>query len=192
MKRTRFILIAVLALAALATTAQAQSVKWTFEGAGLYTSLSGDDFDNTDAGMGFDLQGRYQYNSKWSFGGGLMRETHGIDGVSDDAVVLGFLVEPRFHFRKLDNNLMPYATLRVAYLKNSLETGGSDYEASGNLIGLGGGVGYAFSPNMTFGGSLTFNAISFGDVEIDGTSQDGTDTSGNGLTFRFSFAYSFR
>ena len=192
MRRTCFTLVAAVAFAALATNLQAQGPRFGFEAAGLYATLSGDDFDGTDAGMGFDIQGRYMSSPKFSVGAGIMRTTHGTDFSDNDIAVLGLFAEPRYHFAVSGSSMMPFVTGRLAYLKESLSAGGSDFKANGYLFGFGGGLAYQVSPTMTLGGSVTYNLVSFGDAKMDGTTIANSDASGSSLAVRCAFGFKFK
>jgi opacity protein-like surface antigen len=87
---------------------------------------------------------------------------------------------------------MPYLSARLAYLKESLSDSGTDAEASGYLFGFGGGLGFQVSPTVTLGGSLTYNIVNFGDVEVDGTTLDDSSASGSSLAVRFAVGFKFR
>lgn len=192
MKRSCTVLVAAAALAAFAVSAEAQESKFGIEVAGMYATLSGDDFQGTDAGMGFDAQGRFSINPAFSLGAGVQRTSHGIDGASNDMGVLGFFAEPRYAFAMEGSSMKPFISGRFAMLKASLEEGGSDFEQSGMLFGFGGGAGFMVSPTVQLTGSVTYNIVDMGDLEIDGTKVPDSEASGSSLAVRFGVSFTFR
>lgn len=192
MRRTSITLAVVAAFAAIATSGQAQAPRFGFEVAGLYATLSGSDFEGTDAGTGFDIQARFMSNPRFSLGAGLLRTSHGTNISDDNIAVLGFFAEPRYHFKMSGSSMSPYLTARLGYLKETLSAGGSDFEAQGNLFGFGGGMGYAVSPTVSLGGSVTYNLVNFGDAKVDGSTINDSSASGSSLAVRFSVAFAFK
>lgn len=194
MKRTASLFVLAFAFVAFATTAGAQSSgKFGIELAGIYATLSGDDFEGTDAGVGFDVQGRYAINPAFSLGAGVQRTTHGVEGFENDESVLGFFLEPRYNFTMSEgSNLAPFLSGRVAMINASLEEGGSEAKASGTLFGFGGGLQFQASPTIRLTGSVTYNIVNLGEVEIDGSEIPDSDASGSSLAVRFGVAFNFR
>lgn len=193
MKRQLAVLAGLTVACALAGPVEAQSANpLSVEFAGIYATLSGDDFEGTDAGMGFDAQLRYTTGSQFTVGGGVQRTTHGIDGFDNNLAVLGFFVEPRMNIKMSGtSNLAPFLALRAAYLKESLSEGGSDLSASGYLIGFGGGLSMSASPSMSLTGTVTYNIVNFGEAEVDGTSIPDSDAGGSSLALRFGVNWRF-
>jgi len=193
MKRTLAGLACLTVVFALASRVEAQAANpWGVEVAGIYATLSGDDFEGTDAGMGFDAQLRYTRSSTFSLGGGLQRTSHGIDGFDNSISVLGFFVEPRMDLKMSgSSSLSPFLAFRAAYLKESLDEDGSDLSATGYSFGFGGGLSMAASPSMSLTGTITYNIVNFGEVEVDGESIDDSDAGGSSLALRFGVKWNF-
>ena len=193
MKR-KFAVLAGLSVAfTVAARVEAQDANpLSVEVAGIYATLSGDDFEGTDAGMGFDAQLRYAKSSQFSFGGGVQRTSHGIDGFDNSIAVLGFFVEPRMDLKMSgSSNLSPFLAFRAAYLRESLSEGGSDLSGTGYSFGFGGGLSMAASPSMSLTGTVTYNIVNFGEVEVDGDPIPDSDASGSSLAVRFGVKWNF-
>ena len=193
MKRKLAVLAGLGVLLALAARAEAQTTNpFGVEVAGIYATLSGDDFEGTDAGVGFDAQLRYTKSSQFSFGGGIQRTSHGIDGFDNNIAVLGFFVEPRMELKMSGtSNLSPFLAFRAAYLRESLDEGGSDLTSTGYSFGFGGGLNMAATPAMSLTGTVTYNIVNFGEVEVDGDAIPDSDASGSSLAVRFGVKWTF-
>ena len=79
--------------------------------------------------------------------------------------------------------MRPYLGARGAWLRQSGDSAGIDIKASGWSFGLVGGINWQVNPKVAIETGVNWNAISFGDVEVDGTSVSGSDSSGNGFAF---------
>ena len=193
MKRTLAVLAGLAVVCALPSRVEAQTANpWGVEVAGIYATLSGDDFEGTDAGMGFDAQLRYTRSSTFSLGGGIQRTSHGVDGLDNNIAVLGFFVEPRMDLKMSGtSNLSPFLAFRAAYLRESLSEGGSDFSATGYGFGFGGGLSMAASPSMSLTGTITYNIVNFGEVEVDGDAIPDSDAGGSSLAVRFGVKWNF-
>lgn len=168
----------------LPVTAVAQdSPGFSVAGAVLYADVSGDDFQGTNAGFGFDAQGRYSWGA-FSLGAGFHYTTHDLEGLSDNLGVRGFFVEPRYAFNAGSPSLVPYLTGRLSLVKEKVESGPDKAEASGTAIGGGGGLLVRLGPTVHFDVSVTYAAVSFGDFELNGSTVPDSDTSGSSLALR--------
>jgi hypothetical protein len=187
MNRLRMTLAGALLVAVAAAPLLAQSKaasKYQLEGGLLYATLSGNDFQGTDAGFGFDVQGRMNLSGPWSLGVAVHRTSHNVSAAGASEGVLGFGVEPRYAF-KASGSMTPYAFARASYLKGSLSSGGTDFSSNGHLVGLGGGILWTITPTINFDGAVGYNLIGFGDIDAGGTTIPSSDTSGSSLNIRF-------
>lgn len=154
------------------------------EAAGIYATLSGDDFQGVDAGMGLDAQIRFNVAPRISIGAGVQRTSHGNDVVPENFGVLGIFAEPRLTFSMPASPLTPFIGARVALMKSSIESGGTEVKQSGYLVGGTGGIMFRAGPMVNIVAAVVFGSLSFGDQEVNGTEQPGTDTGGTSLALR--------
>lgn len=150
--------------------------------AGLYASLSGDDFQGTNAGMGLDAQFRVAFTA-FSIGGGFQFTSHDVDGADNNLGVRGIFLEPRYQFAG-SPALTPYVMGRVSLNKESLEDQGDDFEAGGTAFGAGGGLLVRATPSLRVDIGVSLHSVSFGDVEINGVEVPNSDASGSALVVR--------
>ncbi len=113
----------------------------SFNVAGLYVSLSGSDFQGTNAGIGADGQVRFRLApSPITLGIGAQYTTHSVDGISENFNVWGVFVEPRYAFPSGASQVKPYLAARGGYLHQGISSGGNSLSADGFDIGAGGGI----------------------------------------------------
>jgi hypothetical protein len=177
------IFAALIALVMIASPAAADNGDMYLGGNLGYFALQGDDFEAAEAGFGVNGLVRRELANDWSLSGIAQWNKHGIDGSSDDVSVLAFGAEPRHSFTTSNPMMRPYLGARGAWLRQSSSSAGIDSKASGWAFGLVGGINWQVNPKVAIETGLNWNAISFGDVEVDGTSVNGTDSSGKGLAF---------
>lgn len=198
MRATRTLLstcaIAAIAIAA-APNAQAQSAqRFSIQASGLFVGTSGDAYDGMNAGPGVELQLRYT-PSVWSFGLGYQYSSHSLEenALTDNSVsLMGVFFEPRRTFDIGSSSYAPYASGRLALLRESLdiEDGGISLtaKASGVQLNVGGGVLFRVSPRVNLDLGATVGLINFGDLEISspglGSAVIGDGGSGSNLVFR--------
>lgn len=180
--RSRTMLVTLLVLA-LPAAGAAQARGFSLGGAGIYATLSGDDFSDTDAGFGADVQARYSWGSV-SVGVGGVLTSHGVDGVDEKLSSRGVFVEPRYVFRTGSGSVAPYLAGRAALLWWSLDTQGSEFRRSGRAFGAEGGILVRLGGRADLDVMVGYYAVSFGDIEIDGSEFSGTDVSGGSLALR--------
>lgn len=154
------------------------------EAAGIYATLSGDDFQGVDAGFGFDGQLRLNLAPRFSIGAGIQRTSHGNDVVPENFGVMGFFAEPRLTFSMPGAPMTPFIGARVALMKSSIESGGTEVKQSGYLLGGTAGAMFRAGPMVNIVAAVVFGSLSFGDQEVNGTEQPGTDTGGTSLAIR--------
>ena len=149
----------------------------SFNVAGLYIILSGNDFQTTNAGIGGDAQVRFRLApSPITLGIGSQYTTHIIDNVQPNANVWGVFLEPRLGLASGASPIKPYLGARGAYLHQSTSQGGSTASADGILIGGGGGLLIGLGGlNLDIGALVAL--ANFGEVKINGS---GTGVKPNG------------
>lgn len=190
--------ILVGALAVLGASASAQSIQPTgglsVEAGALYNTVDGDDFEGTNAGMGFDVQGRYAF-SNFSLGVGFQRSSHDIDDASDNIIATAFFVEPRLAI-PTSAGFTPFLMARIGRAKQSLETdipdyGSAEMESSGLAFGFGGGLEFAIAFAAKLNLTASYSRISFDDIEVDGTTIPDSDSSGSSVMLRAGVGFTF-
>jgi hypothetical protein len=192
----RALILAVAGIVAPIVVAGAQSVgaRFSVEAAPSYATLDGEDFDGLDAGLGFDVQGRFGWPA-WSFGLGWQRSSHDVAEVSDNLIVSSFFVEPRFQF-PVQGDLRPYFLARVGLANQRLDAvipgvGTFDLESSGLIIGVGGGLAFPVAPSIDVNFSAMWARLSFDDIEVNGEALPDSDSDGSSLMLRAGMSFTF-
>jgi hypothetical protein len=192
--KTHLALILLASIAGVSSLDAQVSPKFGAEVGALYATVNGDDFEGTNAGVGFDVQLRAAF-SAFSIGAGFLRTSHDIDEASDNIIISGFFAEPRYSFPTTSSTSL-FLTGKLGRVKQSLETdipdyGSGEFESSGFLFGGGGGVEFAMSPAVRLNVSALFSQVSFDDVEFEGETIDGTDSSGSSVMLRAGISFLF-
>jgi hypothetical protein len=188
----------MVASAVLATTVGAQSSRrLSLQVSGLEVGVFGDAYEGLKSGPGFEAQLRFN-PSAFSIGGGFQFSHHGLteEGLTGESVSLaGAFVEPRYVIDVHSDRLAPYASARLAYLRQALAIDdlGLEAHASGTQLNLGGGLLVRMTSMVNLDVGLTVGAIHFGDVEVDESAFgsgtiSGTSGSGKNLVFRVGVA----
>jgi hypothetical protein len=180
---------ALLGAAAFPAAAQVATPKFSFEPAAFYATVSGDDFEGIDAGMGFDVQGRVKFTAL-SLGLGYQRSSHGIEGLDENVVASGIFIEPRYEFPSAAA-FKPYLTTRIGRITQSIEGDGSELKATGFSFGGGAGVMVPLAGSVRLNTSASWNSVSLGEMELDGDALPDSETSGSSLTLRVGVSFSF-
>lgn len=168
-----------------ATTAQAQAgQRFSAQASALYADLNGDAHDGIDAGIGFEAQLRYNFQTRipFSIGVGYQRTTHTFDyedadiAIDTDAALGGIFVEPRLVINLGSERFAPYVSARISRLTQSFEDQilakefgvvvDSEFEASGFTVNGGGGILFNVSPNINIDVGATFGRTSFDDADL--------------------------
>ncbi|MDQ3996956.1 MAG: porin family protein [Gemmatimonadota bacterium] len=194
MKRALTLAVAGIVVPIVVAGAQSTGARFGVEAAPFYTTVEGDDFEGIDAGLGFDVQGRFSWPA-WSFGLGWQRSSHRIDELSDDLIVTSFFVEPRFQF-PVQGELRPYFLVRGGLANQRLDAdipgfGTFDIESSGVIIGLGAGLAFPVAPSIDVNFSVMWAWLSFDDVEANGQEVPDSDSRGSGVLLRAGVSYTF-
>ncbi|MGH7612931.1 MAG: hypothetical protein ACREMW_02675 [Gemmatimonadales bacterium] len=175
-------LIASLTLVSVGTAARPVDAQVSFGVAGLYASLSGNDFQGTNAGFGGDLQVRGGLGSSFSLGGGVQFTSHSTD-ISANWKVIGLFAEPRYLFKTSSSRVSPLLTGRLGWIRESISSGGNDGSASGYFFGFGGGMLVGLGGSAALDMSVVFASVNFGDLQVNG-SNSGFSPSGTSLAIR--------
>jgi hypothetical protein len=191
MKRALILAVAGVAVPIVAG-AQAVGPRFSVEAAPFYATLDGDDFDGLDAGLGFDVQGRFGWPT-WSFGLGWQRSSHDVPEVSNNLIVTSFFAEPRFQF-PTQGGLQPYLLARGGLANQRLDAdipgvGTFNLESSGMIIGFGGGVAFPVARSVDVNFSVAWARLAFDDIEVDGEEIPDSDSNGSGVLLRAAVSF---
>ncbi|MGH7717849.1 MAG: outer membrane beta-barrel protein [Gemmatimonadaceae bacterium] len=189
---TRTLAATALLAGLVSTSANAQGIRPSFslEGAALYASVSGDDFDGTDAGIGFDAQARVSFGGL-SLGLGYQRTSHDVEGLDESATVSGVFVEPRLALPMSMSRMSPFLMGRLGRVSNSLEDTGIEVEASGWSYGAGAGMNIAAAQRVALSLAAFYSGVSFSNAEVDGSEVPDSELSGGGLSLRAGLSIAF-
>ena len=168
--------------------------RFSVQASGLAVSTLGEAYEGMNAGGGLEAQLRYT-PGLWSFGLGWQLSTHSIEesNLGDDSVLLsGVFFEPRRTFDVGSSRFAPYASARLAYLRESVdpEVEGQSFNASasGTQLNVGGGMLLRVSPRVNVDLGATFGMINFGDLKLtvpgSGTMNLGSSGSGQNVVVR--------
>jgi opacity protein-like surface antigen len=181
---------ALLGAVALPAAAQiASGPSFSFEPAALYATVNGDDFAGTDAGFGFDVQGRVKF-SALSLGVGYQRSSHDVESVTENIAASGFFIEPRYEFAT-PGPVTPYLSARVGRVTTSLESGGSEAEQSGFSFGGGAGIVMPLAKSVRLNTSATWNRVSLGNAKLNGSEIPDSESKGSSVMLRVGMSLNF-
>jgi hypothetical protein len=194
------VLLSLAALFATSVPAGAQSAqRFSLQFSGLFVGVSGEAYEGLDSGPGFEAQFRFN-PSAFSIGLGFQASSHGLaieDVGSEDVQLAGGFLEPRYVFDIGQDKYAPYASARLAYLKQSIDLDLDDVSvsasANGTQLNIGGGVLVRLSSRVNLDVGATIGRIDFDDVEVtipgEGTvSVAGSSGSGQNLVLRLGLA----
>ncbi len=175
-------LVGVSVLAAVAVPASSQDVRLNIS-AGVY-SPGGADFDDTDAGPGFDAVALFSLSPRLELGAGAQWNSHGVKFSRDSYDVISLFAEPRIALGAEDASLQPFVGARLGWVRKSIDVGVRSRSANG--VGLGGlaGLGYQATSTIAFELAATAYYLSFRDFIEDGTKRANSSSSGNALGLR--------
>lgn len=143
---------------------------------GFYT-LSGDDFEDTEAGAGFDVVGRFFTSDNTAIGIGGQFNTHGVENSDIDIDVLNIFGELRHNF-DTGGTALPFLSGRAGWVRASADEGGFDLEQNGFGIGAVGGLVFDLAESIGLEASALVEFVSLGDLEADGQTLADSDASG--------------
>jgi hypothetical protein len=181
--------VAVIVAGMYVATARPVVAQVSFNVAGLYATLSGSDFQGTNAGSGADGQIRFPLGQAGlSLGAGAQWTSHSVDGIDPNWSVIGVFGEPRYVFKTGGSSqLAPYIAGRAGWLHESISDGTDKLSASGFYFGGGGGLLIGLGGvNLDIG--VLFASVNFGEVDLNGSST-GFKPSGTSLALRAGLAF---
>lgn len=158
-------------------TAAAQDVE-VAAAAGWYDP-TGDDFENTDPGAGVDGVVRFRTTDRLSLGAGLQWNSHAVPFSDDDWSVLSVFAEPRLLLLDRSRSVNPFVSVRAGWMRQAVDlSDGSERTASGFGVGGFAGALLRITDRVGVEASVPAYYLSFGDYEVDGVEQAGTESSG--------------
>ena len=177
------------ALLLLPTSSAAQSAqKYSVQGSVL-GSFPGGDLGAVKAGVGYELQIRWNPGA-FSFGVGIEQTFHDLDDPTDRNVRLtGGFFEPRYVIDTGSDKAVPYLAGRFASSQLFVEEFGASSTTFGYTINGGGGVLVRLGPAMNLDLGVTLGWKDLGETDVAGTLVDfGTGTN---LIIRAGLAFGF-
>ena len=164
------VMLAVVALGVLMTApvrAQASGSRFAVEAAGSFGTLTGQDFEGTDASAGFDA-GAFVNLGSWQFGAGYARTAYGHEDAAGDFVVSSVFIEPRLRFGSESARWRPYLATRIGRVSASIDepsTGGTiSVDGDGLLLGAAAGllIDLAASFQLALAAHVSFISVDYG------------------------------
>ena len=178
---TRILLLTVVIVASPFTVAGQTEIAL----AGGWYVPSGEDYDDTDPGPGFEATLRFGLNPSFQLGVGGQFNTHGVNFTDDDYSVPSVFVEPRWTGSG-SGRVHPFVSGRLAWVRQSIDANGA-----ANGFGYGGTAGISIdvgdSAALELGGAAY--GLDFGDFTRDGQVRPDTDSSGWVWGLRIGFAF---
>ncbi|UCG89144.1 MAG: outer membrane beta-barrel protein [Gemmatimonadota bacterium] len=157
-----------------------------------YNTLGGDDFDGLDPGFGFHGFLGYMTPAGFTISGGVQYSTHGVDGIDENAHVLGVYVEPRYSAKLASPSVAPFIGGRAYWVRYTLNMAWvGDASSSGFAFAGIGGIVFQVAPQFALEPAVTFMLLSFGEAKVDGETIPDTDMQGNSLGLHLAFVISF-
>jgi opacity protein-like surface antigen len=174
----------------------AQSAQpYSLQASGMFNAILGGLFTNLKDGWGAEAQFRYTPGAL-SVGAGFQFTYHALEARTEDAILYGGFIEPRYRIYAGSNVVAPYLSARLALLKMSF-TGG-DLSLSSIFVQLNGGAGLLFRLssrfNLDLGTSFGYDQLGKGTL----TSKSGApaipvpSTSGSNAVVRLGLAIGLR
>lgn len=180
MKRSRSILLPLLATGLVRTELQAQSAQAiSLQVSGLYNGLYGDVFGAFKNGIGGEAQIRYTPGAL-SVGAGFQYTAHGrkpsppTDPEPVDASLYGGFIEPRYRIHTGSNVIAPYVSARFSLLKPGFDGGSLSFSSTFIQLNAGGGLLYRLGPRFNLDAGATFGYNHQGGGTLTGVTSDGT------------------
>ncbi len=186
---TRMCALALLCVTATPRALGAQRLpRLGFEGALVRASVSGDDFQDTDAGLGWDLQGQLGYGAI-SMGIGYGRTSHHNDALGEYVTGGSLFLEPRVSLRLGRSPAVPYLAIRYARSELSLDAlilglGRVVGEQHGYLLLAGPGLAMPLSAKFRLEVAALYGKASFGAATVNGQQQANSERHGTTLHLR--------
>jgi hypothetical protein len=179
MKRSRLILLPLLATGLVGTELQAQSAQAiSLQVSGLYNGLYGDVFGAFKSGIGGEAQIRYTPGAL-SVGAGFQYTAHGrkpspTDPEPVDASLYGGFIEPRYRIHTGSNVIAPYVSARFSVLKPGFDGGSLSFSSTFIQLNAGGGLLYRLGSRFNLDAGATFGYNHQGGGTLTGVTSNGT------------------
>ena len=163
-----------------ATSASAQSgTRFSIQGSALFQGLSGDAYECFGGGVGAEGQVRINLENGRSIGAGIQYSRHSFEegcGITAPLILVGVFMEPRLVLNLDATRAAPYASARLALLRQSTTVNGESSVATGVQLNAGGGILVVANERTNLDIGATIGAVQFG------TYSNGNDA-GSGLNF---------
>jgi hypothetical protein len=160
MRRTGHLACVLLPLCLAARLPAQTAHPFSLQTSVLYVIPGGDAFSDTESGVGFEGQLRWNI-SQFSLGAGVQFSSHDVL-LPDPLTLLGAFVEPRYVFPGSNVQFTPYVSGRVAIFQQHLSNQGVTSSGTGSQLNLGGGLLILISRNVNADLGATFGMMRFG------------------------------
>ena len=177
--------IATVAVAPLAGQSNQEArARVSVEAAATFGSVTGDDFEGTDASAGFDIVAFLNLDA-WQLGAGYARTAYGHETLAGDFVIGAVFIEPRYLFGDRRARWRPYAAVRIGRASASGDErvlGQSvSFDGEGMLLGAGVGLLLDVRPRIQLILAAHASHVAF---DYGGVNGDASDESGNQVGVR--------
>ena len=143
----------------------------------------GEDFDDTDGGLGYHGSVGLALTESVELDLGAQWSRHAVDFSTDDYDVVGLYLEPRAWLGQ-GGDVRPFVAGRLAWVRQSIAVSEVS-RASNGVAGAGElGVALGLGPSVDLEGGVSLGFLSFGDFETDAGTLADTDSSGRAVGLR--------
>jgi hypothetical protein len=150
---------------------------------GMGAVMGGDDFEAMDLGFGGQVLAGPRIGDVSILGTGGFRR-FGLENSDDHVEVFSLGLAPRYTIPLANDIIKPWVGGMGAVLfQNERIAGAPDPSSTGFEVGGRAGVGFQITSNVILNTCANLAYTRFGDVSIDGTAVDGSDTNGMGFSF---------
>jgi Outer membrane protein beta-barrel domain len=145
----------------------------------------GDDFANTDGGIGIDAAVHLAFSERIRLGAGVQSNRHGVPFSSDDWSVWSVFLEPQLELTT-GEGVTPFVAVRAAWMRQAIDVTGGERTANGVGGGALVGVRFPVASRVGIAVSAPIYTLWFGDYSVDGTVNPDTASSGQTVGLRVS------
>lgn len=145
----------------------------------------GDDFENTDSGIGIDGAVHMSVSERLRLGAGVQWNQNAVPFSSDDWSVWSVFVEPQLELNS-SGGATPFVALRAAWMRQAVDVTAGERTANGFGGGALVGVRVPLAPSVSIAVAAPIYSVWFGDYSVDGTANPETDSSGQIVGLRVS------
>jgi hypothetical protein len=184
MQYASWVTVPVLALLALASprTAVGQDVEISL--ASGWVMPGGEDYKDTDGGLGTDAVVRFSVGERFTLGVGGHWSSHGVDFTDDPWSVVGIFAEPRFVAGTAESAVRPFIAGRLSWARQAITVGSEDRASNGFAGGVLAGLVMPLTDAVAVEAGVGAYLLSFGDLESDIRLIPDSESSGRALAFR--------